>query len=283
MRAPSNCPVRGCLEDHHLHFPHQLQVQGFWKHLSINNLLERHAELTGTCYPPLAFVQGKERRLKSAKEGGERGRQTPRLQGASRCPQESYPPGSKRGCTHRALPASKSQSLRVQAFLGLRHADGVEGQSWRQETQSRDSKASSSVSQSPPKVVLLLSVWSKARRQRKTLLSGLQFQGLSDYLPETEGRVQISLRAILYLQYPLNWTARKSNQSTLKEISPEYSLKGLMLKLKLQYFGHLMWRADSLERTLMLGKIEGKRRRGWQRIRWLDGITDSMHVSLRKL
>ena len=72
------------------------------------------------------------------------------------------------------------------------------------------------------------------------------------------------------------WTARKSNQSILKEISPEYSLEGLSLKLKLQYFGHLMWRAYSLEKTLMLGKIEGRRRRGWQRMRWLDGITDSL-------
>ena len=70
------------------------------------------------------------------------------------------------------------------------------------------------------------------------------------------------------------WTARRSNQSVLKEISPEYSLDGLMLKLKLQYFGHLMQRTDSLAKTLMLGKIEGGRRRGWQRIRWLDGITD---------
>ena len=70
------------------------------------------------------------------------------------------------------------------------------------------------------------------------------------------------------------WTARRSNQSILKEISPEYSLERLMLKLKLQYFGHLMWRTDSLEKTLMLGKIEGRRRRGWQRMRWLDGITD---------
>ena len=78
------------------------------------------------------------------------------------------------------------------------------------------------------------------------------------------------------------WTARRCNQSILKEISPEYSLEGLMLKLKLQYFGHLMRRADSLEKTLMLGKIEGRRRRG-QRMRWLDGIIDSMDMSLHKL
>ena len=75
------------------------------------------------------------------------------------------------------------------------------------------------------------------------------------------------------------WTARRSNQSFLKEISPGCSLEGLMLKLKLQYFGHLLWRADSSEKTLMLGKIEGRRRRGWQRMRWLDGITDSMDMS----
>ena len=79
------------------------------------------------------------------------------------------------------------------------------------------------------------------------------------------------------------WTARRSNQSVLKEISPEYSLKGLMLKLKLQYFGHLMQRTDSLEKTLMLGKIEGRRRRGRQRMRWLDGITDVMDMSLSRL
>ena len=79
------------------------------------------------------------------------------------------------------------------------------------------------------------------------------------------------------------WTARRSNQPILKYISPEYSLEGLMLKLKLQYFGHLMRRADSFEKTLMLGKIEGRRRRGRQKVRWLDGITDSMDMGLGKL
>ena len=79
------------------------------------------------------------------------------------------------------------------------------------------------------------------------------------------------------------WTARRSNQSILKEISPEYLLEGLMLKLKLQYFGHLMRKVDSLEKTLMLGGIGGRRRRGQQRMRWLDGITDSMHMSLGEL
>ena len=79
------------------------------------------------------------------------------------------------------------------------------------------------------------------------------------------------------------WTARRSNQSILKEISPDCSLEGLMRKLKLQYFGYLMWRADSFEKTLILGKIEGRRRRGWQRMRWLDGITDSMDMDLGRL
>ena len=79
------------------------------------------------------------------------------------------------------------------------------------------------------------------------------------------------------------WTARRSNLSILKEISPEYSLEGLMLKLKLRYFGHLMQRADSFEKTMMLGKIEGRRGRGWQRMRWLDGLSDSMDMGLSKL
>ena len=81
----------------------------------------------------------------------------------------------------------------------------------------------------------------------------------------------------------VSWTARRANQSILKEVNPEHSFEGLMLKLKLQYFGHLMRRTDSLEKTLMLGKIEGRKRSGWQRMRWLDGITDSVDVSLSNL
>ena len=88
---------------------------------------------------------------------------------------------------------------------------------------------------------------------------------------------------VLQMTLRVPWTARRSNQSILKEISPGCSLEGLMLRLKLQYFDHLMWRVDSLQKTLMLGGIRGRRRRGWQRMRWLDGITDSMHISLGEL
>ena len=103
----------------------------------------------------------------------------------------------------------------------------------------------------------------------------------SSTLKKIEHR-QIDAFQLLYWRRLLRvpWTARRSNQSILKDISPEYSLEGLMLKLKLQYSGHLMQRTDSLEKTLMLGKIEGGRRRGQQRMRWLDGITDSMDVSV---
>ena len=98
-------------------------------------------------------------------------------------------------------------------------------------------------------------------------------------------RQRINVFELWYERRPFRvpWAARRSNQSILKEISPQYSLEGLMLKLKLQHFGHLMQRTDSLEKTLTLGKIEGRRRRGWQRMRWLDDITDSMDMSLSKL
>ena len=96
-----------------------------------------------------------------------------------------------------------------------------------------------------------------------------------------EGRVSILEAVPILLRIP--WTARRSDQSILKEINPEYSLEGLLLKLKLQYFGHMAWRANSLEKTLRLGKIEGRRKRGWQRMRCLDGIISSMDMSSSKL
>ena len=116
------------------------------------------------------------------------------------------------------------------------------------------------------------------------LVKAMVFPVVMDYIKKAECRRINAFELWCWrrlLRVP--WTARRSKQSILKEISPGCSLEGLMLKLKLQYFDHLMQRADSFEKTLMLGKIEGRRRRGWQRIRWLDGITDSMEMSLSKL
>ena len=108
------------------------------------------------------------------------------------------------------------------------------------------------------------------------MVSPVVMYGCKSWTIKKAGRRRIHASELWYWRRFLSfsWTARRSNQPILKEISLEYSLRGLMLKLKLQYFGYLMWRTDSLEKTLMLGKIEGRRRRGWQRMRWLDGITD---------
>ena len=117
----------------------------------------------------------------------------------------------------------------------------------------------------------------------KTMIFPVVMYGCESWTIKKAERQRIYAFELWCQRKRVPWTARKSNQSILKEISPEYSLKGLMLKLKLQSFGHLMRRTNSLEKTLMLGKIEGGRRRGRQKLRWLDGITDSTDMSLNKL
>ena len=123
----------------------------------------------------------------------------------------------------------------------------------------------------------------KVRLEKATIFPVVMYGCESWTIKKAENWRSDAFELVLEKTLKSPWTAKRSNQSILKEISPEYSLEGLMLKLKLQYFGHLIWRTDSLKKTLILGKIEGLRRRGQQRMRWLDGITDLMAMSLSKL